>query len=217
MMLIRATCSIPAGTELLHQYSSPDEDFTHRREFFKSHWGFECDCILCTTESQSPESTHQKRRELVAKIKVEALKSPVNTRIPGATIKHIERLTKKLEELHESSIYASLPRLLLVHPTIWLTEQYRSLRNPSKTLKYAFEVLRNFGFVDALRDGRLELDYARGIVNSESFTALRYAAEAYLAVGKVELSGRCEEEARKMFTILTGSDVGVEEVFAGLK
>jgi hypothetical protein len=217
MMLIRATCSIPAGTELVQQYSSPDEDFTVRREFFQSHWGFECDCVLCTTESQSPEPMHQKRRDLVAKIKVEVLKSPVNTRIPGATIKYIERLTKKLEDFHEKSIYASLPRLLLVHPTIWLTEQYRSLRNPSKTLKYAFEVLRNFGFVDAVKDGKLDLDYAKGIVNSESFNALRYAAEAYLAVGKVELSGRCDEEARKMFAILTGSDVGVEEVFTGLK
>jgi hypothetical protein len=160
---------------------------------------------------------HQKRRELVEKIKIEVLKSPVNSRIPGATIKHIERLTKKLEDLHEAPIYSSLPRLLLVHPTIWLTEQYRSLRNPSKTLKYAFEVLRNFGFVNAVRDGELELDYDKGIVNSESFNMLRYAVEAYHAVGKVELSVRCEEEARRMFKILTGCDIGIEEVFAGLR
>lgn len=214
MMIIRATCNIPAGTELVQQYSSPDEDFTVRRDFFQSHWGFECDCRLCTTEKQSPEAMHQKRRELVAKIKVEVIKSPVNARIPSATIKHIERMTKKLEDLHEASIYTSLPRLLLVHPTIWLTEQYRSLRNPTKTLKYAFEVLRNFGFVNV---GNLELDYEKGMVNSESFNALRYSAEACLAVGKVELSSRCEREARRMFAMLTGSDVGVEEVFAGLK
>ncbi len=217
MMVIRATCHIPSGTELVHQYSSPDEDFIARREFFQSHWGFECDCRLCATEKKSPEAMYQKRRELVAKIKVEVLKSPVNMRIPGATIKHIERLTKKLEDLHEASIYASIPRLLLVHPTVWLTEQYRSLRNPSKTLKYAVEVLRNFGLVHTVREGRLELDYEKGIVNSESFNALRYAAEAYLAVGKVELSSSCEAEARRMFALLTGCNVGVEEVFAGLK
>jgi hypothetical protein len=61
------------------------------------------------------------------------------------------------------------------------------------------------------------LDYEKRIANSEGFNALRYAAEAYLAVGKVELSGRCEGEARKMFAVLTGCDVCVEEVFAGLK
>jgi hypothetical protein len=184
MMIIRSTCFVPAGTELLHQYSSPDEDFTLRRGFFQSQWNFECDCHLCTAEAKSPETMHQKRRELVEKIKIEVLKSPVNSRIPGATIKHIERLTKKLEDLHEAPIYSSLPRLLLVHPTIWLTEQYRSLRNPSKTLKYAFEVLRNFGFVNAVRDGELELDYEKGIVNSESFNMLRYAVEAIMLWGR---------------------------------
>jgi hypothetical protein len=54
-------------------------------------------------------------------------------------------------------------------------------------------------------------------VNSESFNALRYVAEAYLDVGKVELSSRCEGEARKVLAVLTGCDTGVEEVFAGLK
>lgn len=203
-MTIRATCFIPTGTELIHQYSSPDEDFTLQREFFQGHWGFDCDCRLCTTEAESPEPMHQKRREPVAKIKVEILKSPVNTRIPGATIKHIERLTKKLEDLHEPSIYTSLPRLLLIHPTVWLTEQYRSLRNPSKTLKYAFEVLRNFGFVNAVKDGKLDLDYEKGIVNSESFNALRYAAETYLAVGKVELSSRVRRRPRGCLQCLRG-------------
>jgi hypothetical protein len=217
MMVIRFTCFIPAGTELLHQYSSPNEDFNFRRGFFQSQWAFECDCRLCSTETESPETMHQKRRELVEKIKHEGLKSSVNSRISSAMIKHIERLTKKLEDLHEASIYSSLPRLLLIHPTIWLTEQYCSLRNPSKTLKYAFEVLRNFGFVTVVREGKLELDYEKAIVNSESFNMLHYAAEAYPAVGKVEMSARCEEEARRMFTVLTGCDVGVEEVFAGLK
>jgi hypothetical protein len=71
--------------------------------------------------------------------------------------------------------------------------------------------------VNAVKDGKLDLDYEKGIVNSESFNALRYAAETYLAVGKVELSSRGEAEATRMFAVLTGCDVGVEEVFAGLK
>jgi hypothetical protein len=54
-------------------------------------------------------------------------------------------------------------------------------------------------------------------VNSESFNALRYAAEAYLAVGKAELSGQCEREARRMFKMLTGGDVGAEDAFTVLE
>ena len=54
-------------------------------------------------------------------------------------------------------------------------------------------------------------------MNSESFNALRYAAEAYLAVGKAELSGQCEREARRMFKMLTGGDVGAEDAFTVLE
>lgn len=70
--------------------------------------------------------------------------------------------------------------------------------------------------MNAVKEGMLKLDYGTGIVNSESLNALRYAAETYLAVGKVDLSSQCEREARKMFATLTGCDIGVEEVFAGL-
>ena len=213
MMLIHATCSIPAGTELTHQYTTPDEDLTLRQKTFKTNWAFECDCRLCATEKQSPESMQQQRRELVTKIRTEVLKAPLSTRIPTATIRHIERLTKKLEELHEPSIYASLPRLLLVHTTIWLAEAWRSHHNPVKTIKYAFEVLRNFGFVD-IDVGKSELNFGKGIVNSESFNAVRYAAQAFAAVGKLDMQKLCEKEARRMFVVLTGSEVGVEEVFA---
>ena len=69
---------------------------------------------------------------------------------------------------------------------------------------------------DQGRKGKLELDCGRGIVNSESFNALRYAAEAHVAVGKPEFSTQCKGEARRMSTMLTRCDVGVEEVFVGL-
>ncbi len=70
--------------------------------------------------------------------------------------------------------------------------------------------------MNAVKEGNLELDYGTGIVNSESFNALSYAAEAYLAVRKVEISSQCENEARKMFEVLMGCNVSVEEVFTGL-
>ncbi len=70
--------------------------------------------------------------------------------------------------------------------------------------------------MNAAKKGNLELDYGTRIVNSENFNALRYAAEAYLAVRKVELSSQCEKEVKRMFEVLTGCDVSVEEVFTRL-
>ena len=211
MMILRATHDISAGTEITHQYMAPDPPYKGRQDSFRANWDFECDCLLCSTEKLSPDFKHKQRWDTVNKIKADVLKWSSASKIPDATIRYVERLTKKLDELHEAEVYKDIPRLFLVHPTIWLAEAYRSLRNPAKTIKYALEILRNFGFMNPVREGKLQLDYSRAITNRESLNALLYAAEAYQVIGKVELSKQCDREARKMFLILSGSGEGYEE------
>lgn len=210
-MILRAVCDIPTGTEITQQYTAPEASFPARQEKFKSNWQFECDCSLCSGERASPTEKHQARRELVLKVRAEAVKWPRTARVPEAAIRNVERLLKEIEKLHEPEIYDKLPRLFMVHPTIWLTDVNRSKKNWAKTAKYSMEILRNFGFVDPVQEGKLRLDYSAGIVNSESFNALQYAMEAYKELGKMDLSRQCETEARKMFAIITGDDEGVNE------
>jgi len=143
------------------------------------------------------------------------MKHPQNQRIPDFAIRSVERLLREAEALHEPSVYSSIPRLLLVHPAIWLTTAHRSKRNFSKTATYALEILRNFGFVNPLREGKLCLDYDEGIVNSEVFNALQYAMEAFKGLGRADLEKQCEEEARKLFGIITGDGEGFEEAISG--
>ncbi|KAL2064031.1 hypothetical protein VTL71DRAFT_4525 [Oculimacula yallundae] len=220
MMIIHANSDIPPNTELTHQYLAPETSYLTRRKKFPLHWDFTCDCLLCSTEATSPDEKHQQRRDLVDQIKLHAL-SPQNQmyasqRISKGAIKAIERLVRKLEDLHEPAVYANIPRLLLVHPTIWLTDAHRAAGNHAKVIKYALEILRNFGFVDPVREGRLCLDGEAGvfgITNCETFSALRIAAEAYRALGSVDLAAQCEDAARRMFVVLTGSGVGVDTLF----
>ncbi|KAG4430492.1 hypothetical protein IFR05_014016, partial [Cadophora sp. M221] len=138
MMLIHANSDIPPNTELTQQYLAPEAHFLTRRKEFPLHWDFSCDCPLCSTEAKSPDEMHQQRRDLVTKIKNQALKAQSqhtsDHRIPSGTIKTIERLTRKLEELHELDVYKDLPRLLLVHPSIWLTDAHRSSGNHAKVV-----------------------------------------------------------------------------------
>ncbi|KAH7382969.1 hypothetical protein BKA64DRAFT_173875 [Cadophora sp. MPI-SDFR-AT-0126] len=223
MMIIRANSDIPPNTELTQQYLAPEAHFLTRRKEFPLHWDFECDCVLCTSEAKSPDEMHVQRRELVEKIKDLALKSGNRNGgasggcVSSSTIKAIERLTRKLEDLHEPEIYAEIPRLLLVHPSIWLTEAHREKGNHAKVVRYAIKILRNFGFVGVRGvDGSACLDtmgMGTGIVNVESFGALKTASEAYIALGQEELAKKCEDEARGMWEIITGCGVGVEELF----
>lgn len=236
MMLIRANSDIPPNTELTQQYLAPEAHFLTRRKDFPLHWDFECDCVLCTSEARSPDEKHVQRRELVEKIKTLALKSRdresnsdarridggggkgMGVGVTNSTIKAIERLTRKLEELHEPEVYGEIPRLLLVHPSIWLTEAHREKGNHAKVVRWAGEILRNFGFVGGLGGVAGEAGgggIGRGIVNVESFGALKAAGEAYRALGEEGMAERCEVEARGMWEVITGCRVGVEEVFKG--
>ena len=52
-------------------------------------------------------------------------------------------------------------------------------------------------------------------MNSEVFNALQYAMEAFKGLGRADLEKQCEEEARKLFGIITGDGEGFEEAISG--
>lgn len=209
MMIIRAVRDIEIDEELTHQYIAPDAVYATRQDKFTQNWNFVCSCKLCAMEMLSPDASHKARMEVVQKLKSQIL-GVKQGKVNQATIRTVERLTRKLEDLHEESLYGNLPRLLLVHPSIWLTEAYRSSRNSVKTILWSCEILRNFGFVEPVKDGRLMLK-GSGITNSETLNALRYMGQAYRELGMSELAEMCENEARLRYLVLTGTEIGGEE------
>jgi hypothetical protein len=215
-MIVRALHAIPRGTEITHQYSAPDASTLFRRKAFPSNWEFDCTCRLCAGEMNSKDENHIKRTELAKKIKAEAIKFSSNGKISMTNIRTIERMMRKLEDMYEATIYANLPRLLLVHPSIWLMEACHKANNPSKMVKFAIEVLKNFGFGNRIVDAeneRVEMNWEHGIVNTEGFNSLRNAAEGYDILGRRELAEGCREASRRMYMVLAGCDVGMEEFF----
>ncbi|KUJ14843.1 uncharacterized protein LY89DRAFT_123704 [Mollisia scopiformis] len=213
IMIIRATCTIPAGAEILHQYKASDAAYLVRKQVFEQNWGFVCECPLCGKESGSKEVKHGERSELVERIKREV--GRLGKEVSVARIRGVEKLVRRLEGLHESEVYAGLPRLMLIHPCIWLLERWREKREWGMVVKYGLDVLRNFGFgEDVVREGTLELGYEKGIMNVESMRALKVMGEAYKELGKLEVADECEKEAKGMFVVLTGSEVGIEDFFS---
>ena len=213
--ILRAICDIPTGPEITHQYTALEASYSARQEQFQRNWQFECDCTLCAAEKKSPEAMHKQRKDLAYKVRDEVLKGSRNARVPDVALRSVERLVKQLEDLHEPEIYDTLPRLFLVHPTIWLTEAHRAKRNFAKTAKFAMELLRNFGFIEPIKYGKLSLDYTAGLVNSESFNALQYAMDAYKWLGKLDLSKQSETEARKFLGSLRGPVRGLRMLRKG--
>lgn len=133
------------------------------------------------------------------------------------SIKKIARNLRELETLYslpgEPDSYAQLPRLALVHPSLFLVEAWRSVKNVDKMLEYADKLLRNFGLIAVAKEGRFEIESNAGLINVEAVRALKYLAEGYTASGEETLAQQCLTIAKSWFLVITGSEIGTDEFF----
>ncbi|KAK7935616.1 hypothetical protein PG985_001111 [Apiospora marii] len=223
LLLSVATEPIHAGDEITHVYLPPRALPESRARQFVASWGFACGCRLCAAEAESSAQQQARRRDVLQEIagvirkqeEKEGLRkrgSNTNSKTtlapPHSVLRTVEKLTRKLEDLHEEQVYGTLPRLALVWPTMWLLTAYRATRNHAKTLKWAAQVLRNFGFLQPAGTG--EQDWAVfdrepvGIATFEAAKALRHARDANLALGRAGAAGQCDDAAKLAWRILVG-------------
>jgi hypothetical protein len=129
--------------------------------------------------------------------------------------KKIARMTEKLESLYDShgNLYDSLPRLALVHPTLFLVEAWRAVGNQDKTIEYAFKLMRNFGIRSDWEEDKLTVKDTAGLVNIEVLRALKYVAETFRAKGEHSKAEKAERLGRVWYTCIAGCDVGAGEFF----
>jgi hypothetical protein len=213
---LRATRDIEPGEELTHQYISPDIDIAERQKKYKATWGFECDCRLCEADGAAFEETRKERLEKFEELRKAVLR--IGER--GTTITSIKKIARGMRELEalysppgETDPYAQLPRLALVHPTLFLAEAWRGVGNIDKTIEYSTKLLHNFGIATSVEGGSFSVTDNAGFVNVETVRALRYLADAQRAKGEVALADECMSVARVWFLVITGSEIGADEFF----
>ncbi|KAL5389800.1 hypothetical protein DPSP01_002289 [Paraphaeosphaeria sporulosa] len=222
LRFLRAARDIAAGEEITNQYVAPDIDIDERQEKLRTTWGFECDCQLCIIDSSVSEGTRKERLRQFEELKSTVMKLGEKGAPTITSLKKIARALREMEILYSPSRiegqttedpYATLPRLALVHPTLFLTEAWRSVKNIDRTIEYALKLLRNFGLVVTTEGGKLEVVHNAGFVNVETVRALNYLAEGYTSRGEDELAAQCREKAKQWYIIITGSEVGAEQFF----
>ncbi|ORY11442.1 hypothetical protein BCR34DRAFT_601385 [Clohesyomyces aquaticus] len=218
VLVLRASRDIAAGEEITHQYTSPDIDIHERQEKFKATWGFECDCRLCAVDGAVGEQVKSQRRVLFEELKSAVVKAGGQGALTSTAIKRIARMTGRLEALYapaegEPDQYENLPRLALVHPTLFLTEAWRGVGNMERMIEAARKLLRNFGILTAVDTEKrtFEVDLGQGLVNVETVRALKYLAEGYTKKGWTGIAEKCVGLAKTWFVIITGTEVGMEE------
>lgn len=216
MHFLRATRDIAVDEELTHQYVSPEIDISDRQEKFRGTWGFECDCRLCIVDGEVEEEKKKERLRVFEDLKAIVMKLGER----GTTVTSIKKIARGLKELEalytpnlpeDKDVYEELPRLALVHPTLFLTEAWRGMGNTDKMVEFARKLLRNFGIFTKIEGEKFEIRGNTGLINVEAVRALKYLAEGYVAKGEAQLAKQCIDVAKLWFVIITGSEVGIEE------
>ena len=168
-------------------------------------------------EAGIDEAEWAKRTELFDQLKVSVMKTAGSNPPTVTAIKKIAKMMTKLEVLYDTHAdsYAALPRLALVHPTIWLTEAWQGVKNVDKTIEFALKLLRNFGIIARIEGANFEVVSEMGLVNVEVVRALKYLTAALLAKGEVRAAEQSIQLARTWYICITGSEVGMEDFFKG--
>jgi tetratricopeptide (TPR) repeat protein len=214
VFISRACREIRAGDELFQQYVPVRADWDARQERY-SGWGFECACMLCAAEKASPRERREKRLALLYQIEKLGHKKPAagGGLVSEAAIRTVNRLAQQLDELHEAEVYGdTLPRLALVFPHLWLLRAHRGRKNHAKVVAYALRVLRDFGFpaktsADGAPVGIMEALRRPGdasLMTIHVVSALKFAGEAYQAMGQQRQADEFLQAARFGYLLMTG-------------
>lgn len=208
MLISRAVRDIEAGEELYQNYTSVKAQCGRRQAGFQG-WGFKCSCALCDGEARSTLEAEERRTQLLAQIEQFAKKKPPKSMLAEATIRSMERMAKELEDMHEAEVYDSLPRLMLIYPTMWLLEAYKGRKNHAKVVTSAIRVLRNFGYEIRNDEVGSRSVFGAGrempsVLTIHMVTALRDAAVAYRSMAKNDMAARCKEVAKVAYMLVTG-------------
>ncbi|KAF1845584.1 SET domain-containing protein [Cucurbitaria berberidis CBS 394.84] len=209
ILLLRATRDIAKDEELTSQYVAPELMYEERQEKFMGTWGFACDCTLCAVDKTVGMKLEGERMAIFEDLKSVAQR--VGSKPTVRVLKRFTRRLRDLEALFVDNTYAKLPRLCLVHPTLFLTEAWRTLKNVDKTIGSATNLLRYFGIITSVEEERFKVLENSGLVNVETLRALKYMAEGYDCKGRTQVAGQIRKVASVWFRIITGADLGIDE------
>jgi hypothetical protein len=206
MLFLRATRDIAEGEEITSQYVAPELTYAARQDKFRGTWGFECDCPLCVHDKHVGAQLESQRMTVFEELKTTAGK--IGDKPTVTTLKKMAKRLQALEALYPSSP-ADLPKLCLVHPSLFLAEAWRSLKNVDKMMHFSRKLLAAFGILTHVDGDTFKVADNVGLVNVETVRAHKYLAEGFEAKGREELARSVRKTAGIWFRVVTGGDEGV--------
>ncbi|EHK96086.1 putative SET and MYND domain-containing protein 3 [Glarea lozoyensis 74030] len=137
--IVRATCNIPADTEIHFCYRTPTGDFTEMKKELRT-WGFECKCGICEESRTAPKSLLKKRKDSSMNLK------RIVANVKAIDLQRLERQLKVYESTFTKSATAA-PRIHIFNIYIQLARFWGQAQMPKESVAMALKGLECLGFV----------------------------------------------------------------------
>ncbi|TVY56830.1 hypothetical protein LCER1_G002327, partial [Lachnellula cervina] len=208
LQIVRATCDLPADTELTFWYKNPTGDHDEMQKGLK-HWGFQCMCAICLDSKNTAKKMSKKRNDLLGDLKAALDVTNIDT-------SKAERILNAIGQTYKHPA-RDVPRLALQEPYAHLALLYSKQGNADKTVAMALKALESLGFVikgaqlpvSPTQDFRVE---RLGIMSGGVVSLWAHLWNAYSARAPHLLS-RVDECTRLAYKICVGEDVTFQESY----
>ena len=208
LQIVRATCHIPADTELTFWYKVPTGDH-HEVQTGLEHWGFQCKCAICLDSKNTPKKQLKKRNDLLGDLKATLNATNVNTA-------KVERILNTIGQTYKYPP-ADVPRLALREPYARLALIYSEQRNAEKAVAMSLKALESLGFI--IKGAQLPLSPVEtfrvekwGIMVDDVISMWVHLWNAYSAFAP-HLLPRAAGCGKLAYNICVGEDVTFEESY----
>ncbi|CAI6021747.1 unnamed protein product [Clonostachys chloroleuca] len=198
-MIVRATRDLDSGAELKWWYYEPGQD---NKKGAHNHWGFQCDCAICTDDqATSPQMLAERKRLQVA------LKAQGNSVRAGK----IESMLAKMKLTYRKPA-SEVPRLGMYNFQVRLAIRYLDANQPTKAVERGLEALGSLGFIIegatmskcGTSNGTILIK--QWGVDCDIFKCWRVLSNAYSMLGAFGLASQAENFGKISYKACIGED-----------
>jgi hypothetical protein len=208
LLIIRATCDIPADTELTFWYKVPTGDHYEMQKGLE-RWGFQCKCAICLDSKNTPNKLLKRRNDLLEDL--EATLNATNV----DTVK-AERILNTIGQTYKHPP-TDVPRLVLREPYARLALIYSKQRNAEKVVAMSLKALESLGFI--IKGAQLPLSSVEtfrvekwGIMMEDVISMWVHLWNAYSAFAP-HLLPQAADCGKLAYKICVGEDVTFKESY----
>ncbi|KAI5265629.1 SET domain-containing protein [Aureobasidium subglaciale] len=212
MMIVRANQNISRGTEITTSYLTPSIGEPNRNAELKRTWFFDCDCLLCASETACEVNW----KPIFDEVRSHRLrKDEYDPAQLQDTIRKAQDLAEKLEEHYPENLFGvpKMPRIALRELQGVLMFANERLGSYGKSQEHALGIIRESGYYISPNGSQIQVDYTHGLPTKGVVDAL------YL-LAKQEVCRKLAEQylslAKKLYLVINGTPNGWDVAYGEL-